>query len=101
MFLFLHFQLSPSFLRRKSKLRVKTPNTLPVGGLSAPALGAIDESAAIGEGAPEAGQEDAQPQTTAEPNVVQVAPTEEFAEEVEDGDDSDIESVMTHDDALV
>lgn len=86
--------LSPSFVRRKSKLRVKTPNTLAIGGLSTPALGAIDETTLMKEDSP-------QVEETAEQIVVAVVdPTMEFAEEVEEADDSDIESVMTHDDAL-
>ena len=96
-------QLSPTFVRRKSKLRAITPAAHQ--GVSTGTLGAISED----EGGAKSGEsiviqsveggENAEGVT--EPGVVAVDPQEEMAEEVEDEDDSDIESVMTHDDNLV
>jgi len=80
-------------MRRKSKLRALSPG-VQSGGLSAPSLGAIteqspDENAEVKDG---------DGVTT---SVAIMDPKDELAEEVELSDDSDIESVMTHDDALV
>ena len=83
---FIFFKLSPTFVRRKSKLRAITPN--PQLALSSSALGAISE-----DNIPST-----VPETTASAATTVIDPS---AEEVEDSDDSDIESVMTHDDSLV
>ena len=64
------------------------------GGLSAPSLGAITEQSPSGENL------EIQDGGGAF-SLATINTTDELAEEVEASDDSDIESVMTHDDALV
>eukprot|EP00111_Clytia_hemisphaerica_P020632 TCONS_00060812-protein len=90
--------LSPTFVRRKSKLRAITPALNQ--GVSTGTLGAISED----EGGVQSGEsiviQSVEGGENAEPGVVAVDSKGEMAEEVDDEDDSDIESVMTHDDNL-